>query len=179
MKDWISTYTGRRVFPLNMKQEDLCIEDIVHALANKCRYTGHCNVFYSVAQHCVLMSEFDLPGPPIWRLLHDAAEAYLPDVAHPIKHCFPNLIAAENHILELVQKAFQITVSFDSVSSDIKIADKAMMVWEGKNIMPIDVEANWGFEFTPNLSQYIFSAWRPEIAKSRFKQAVQKLLIRG
>jgi len=83
---WIQTYTGRRFFPLKPDSSDVCIEDIAHALALKCRYTGHCKEFFSIAQHSVMVSrmvpEVDAP----WGLLHDAGEAYLPDVARPIKH---------------------------------------------------------------------------------------------
>lgn len=38
--DWIQTYTGRQFWPMNPRQEDVCIEDIAHALSMLCRYNG-------------------------------------------------------------------------------------------------------------------------------------------
>lgn len=81
----IQTYTGKLVNPLALKLEDISIEDIAHSLALKCRFGGHTTRFLSVAEHSVNVSklvswEYALPA-----LLHDASEAYLPDIASPLK----------------------------------------------------------------------------------------------
>lgn len=64
--------------------------DLAHALGFKCRFTGHTAHFYSVAEHSVMVSDWmELEGysqgHQRWALLHDMSEAYLPDVASPIK----------------------------------------------------------------------------------------------
>lgn len=82
---WIQTFSGRAFFPLSPQSGMIRIEDIAHALALKCRFTGHTREFYSVAQHSVLVSYEVSPAAAMWGLLHDAGEAYLPDVARPIK----------------------------------------------------------------------------------------------
>lgn len=56
--DWIQTFTGRRFWPLDPRPEDVCIEDIAHALSLKCRFGGHCTRFYSVAEHSVHVSNY-------------------------------------------------------------------------------------------------------------------------
>mgnify|MGYP003332208406 CR=1 FL=1 len=96
--DYFQTFTGKHFCLLKPRVEDVCIEDIAHALARTCRYGGHCHVEnYSVAEHSILIAEY------IWRewtayvpkhrrflalrgLLHDAPEAYYGDIKRPIKH---------------------------------------------------------------------------------------------
>ncbi len=56
VKPWIQTYSGYKFDFVNLDTNVICIRDIVHALSNICRYTGHTNEFYSVAQHSVLAS---------------------------------------------------------------------------------------------------------------------------
>ena len=86
----IQTYTGRFVDPLDMKADDIVLEDIAHALANICRFTGHCSRFYSVAEHSLnvmnIISSMNYPRTiKLAALLHDASEAYLCDLARPLK----------------------------------------------------------------------------------------------
>jgi hypothetical protein len=87
---WIRTYTGRRFDPLNPDPKAIHMGDVAHSLSNICRYTGHTKEFYSVAQHSVLVAKIVkyLGGSPVEQfqgLLHDATEAYLNDVARPLK----------------------------------------------------------------------------------------------
>ena len=76
---------------MNLHPDDVNIVDIAHSLAMQCRFTGHTKVFYSVAQHSVLVSKLlERRGcdhaTVLWGLMHDAAEAYLVgDVATPVK----------------------------------------------------------------------------------------------
>lgn len=97
---WISTYKGHRLNPLVLTGNEVFdIEDIAHSLALQCRFTGHTATFYSVAQHSLLVSDLiyeRMRGNPEdendidWKmvlaaLLHDAEEAYLMDLARPLK----------------------------------------------------------------------------------------------
>ena len=52
----IQTYTGKRFTPDDPRPEDLDIRDFAHSLSLLCRYNGHCQVFYSVADHSVRVS---------------------------------------------------------------------------------------------------------------------------
>lgn len=105
----IQTYTGKKFWPFNPDPADICIEDIAHALSLKCRFGGHSKFHYSVAYHSLLASEMAektidimnlsfeglLPlssrSTSICALLHDAAEAYMPDFAAPVKDLFRHI----------------------------------------------------------------------------------------
>jgi len=106
---FIQTVSGRRVNPFALAPADIEIGDIAQALANQCRFGGHCRSFYSVAQHSCLVADLiragkDCPTSVLWALLHDAPEAYLSDIPHPLKHFseFGRLYREAEHKLQAV-----------------------------------------------------------------------------
>ena len=105
---WIQTFTGKAFYPLDPRSEDINIEDIAHALSMKCRYAGHCNRFFSVGQHSYYMSNYSTPEDALWALLHDASEAYLPDVPRPIKASLAGFKAIETVILRCIATRFEL-----------------------------------------------------------------------
>jgi len=82
---WIPVHSRGRFRPFQPRAGDVRITDIAHALSQKCRFTGHTDAFWSVGQHSLEVARLLPPRHRIWGLLHDAAEAYLPDIARPIK----------------------------------------------------------------------------------------------
>lgn len=105
---WIYTNSGKKIEPLNPDSNMICIKDIAHALSNNCRYTGHSNYFYSVAQHSVIVSKLCEPKFALYGLLHDASEAYLSDIASPVKraHEFDFYKQHENRLQSVIYKKF-------------------------------------------------------------------------
>src|SRR5579859_2936777 len=83
--NWMQTYTGRQAWPIDMRPEDIDINDIAHSLSMQCRYNGHCRRFYSVAEHSYWVSKYVEPENALWGLMHDASEAYVTDVPRPLK----------------------------------------------------------------------------------------------
>lgn len=94
-KSFIETATGGRFYA---EKPEFKIEDIGFALAKLCRFNGHSQIFYSVAQHSLLVAEIMecdrvrgmADGEPLEGLLHDATEAYLSDVPAPLKQFLPD-----------------------------------------------------------------------------------------
>lgn len=85
-KHEILTYTGRWINPFDPDPVVISIEDIGHALSNQCRFTGHVRKFYSVAEHsCRVAGLLTSAENRLYGLLHDASEAYLSDIARPVK----------------------------------------------------------------------------------------------
>lgn len=104
--DWMQTYTGRQFWPLDPRPDEVCIEDIAHALSQLCRYAGHCLSFYSVAQHSVLISLHCRPEHALWGLLHDAAEAYICDLPRPVKRSIQQYKEIERDVERAVAERF-------------------------------------------------------------------------
>jgi hypothetical protein len=100
--DWMQTFTGRQFWPLDPRPDEVDILDIAHALANQCRYAGHCRRFYSVAEHCVLLARAVAPEHRLCALLHDAAEAYLVDLPRPVKRHFVSYRFAEAAVMAAI-----------------------------------------------------------------------------
>ncbi len=84
--NWIQTFCHKKFYPFNPHPDDIVIEDVAHALSMLCRFNGHVREFYSVAQHSLMVSCALPPGLHLWGLLHDASEAYIADLARPVKH---------------------------------------------------------------------------------------------
>ena len=82
---FISTYSGALFFVNEMNVKDIPILDIANALSLNCRFNGHIDRFYSVAEHCVLVSNLVSEENALYGLLHDYAEAFVSDVPRPFK----------------------------------------------------------------------------------------------
>lgn len=44
----MNVFSGHRMYPLHIKEDDIHLEDIAHALSLICRGNGHIKYFYSV-----------------------------------------------------------------------------------------------------------------------------------
>ena len=136
-KPCMLTFTGKVINPLELTVDDICIEDIAHALSNMCRYNGHVSKFYSVAEHCIIMAATDeFPGWAPWKLLHDASEAYIPDVCAGFKDYLKDFEEIENRILKVIAEKFGLPELEGDMLAEVKIGDKEMIYWEAKELMP-------------------------------------------
>ena len=137
---YIQTVSGRWVNPFDPDPEQLDAGDIARALANQCRFGGHCRVFYSVAQHSVIISRLvEERGGDVEdafaALMHDATEAYLGDMPHPLKHRSPLGAAfkdAEDHLEQALRERFSIKPDVP----EIKRADRALLATERGSSAP-------------------------------------------
>ena len=184
MAKWTQTYTGRCVDPLEVDPREVRLADIAHALAMKCRFGGHCQQFYSVAEHRVRVSVLLQQVYPhsikllLLGLLHDAAETYLPDIVAPIKarmHTGTSIgikafKEAEDRALMKIFAGLGLNWAGDfggdsKTQKTIKHADLTMLATEGRDLMG-ECEAEWASLPAPDPVCIAPMTWRE--ARSAF-----------
>jgi hypothetical protein len=172
---WFQTFTGKEFYIEDPRTEDICIEDIAHALAFTCRFNGHSLKFYSVAQHSVLVS-LVLPEELAFAgLLHDAAEAYAGDVVSPLK---PSLGVVYAEIEQRLTIAIGQRFSVDPADFDhalVKQADMRALAAEARDIMAPPPRA-WVLTEAP-LSTHIVPVG-PEEAEQMFLRRFHEIQLR-
>ena len=135
-KNCIRTFTGLYINVFEPTPEMICIEDIAHSLSMQPRFGGHLSEFYSVAQHCVLMTELVREmyhdKHMLATLLHDASEAYILDIPRPIKNRLTDYKNVETRLMSLI--AFKFAFKFPLYGL-IKKADEVMLEWELNSLM--------------------------------------------
>ena len=132
--DWISTFSGRRVYPLDPRPDEIAVEDIAHALSLVCRFTGHVRELFTVGQHSLLVSLRCPPEHALWGLLHDASEAYLADVARPVKRDprFGFYREAEHRMMAAICERFDSPMV---EPSSVREADVRMLQTEKRDLL--------------------------------------------
>ncbi len=100
--DWMQTCSGLKIWPMDPRPEEICLNDIAHALSMICRFSGHTKKFYSVAEHSVFVSHHVKSENAIYGLLHDSSEAYISDIIRPVKVFVPEYKKIENRATYLL-----------------------------------------------------------------------------
>lgn len=106
-KNSILTVSGVEVNVFKPTPDMFHIEDIASGLSKICRFTGQIPKFYSVAQHSVLCSRAVYREYKLAALLHDASEAYIQDIASPIKQNLPDYLQLEDLVMRWIAERFQ------------------------------------------------------------------------
>jgi len=163
----IHTYSGGWITPLSPEPEMIKIEDIAHSLSNQCRFTGHTREFYSVGEHSIHCSDIvvdlhDLVGGDVIQelnqlrlaaLLHDAAEAYLADLARPIKKA-PGLgeiyLKVEGALEQVICEKYGLP--FPVLDGVIKEADEVMLGNEIHQLFGEEFSGRW---HKPEIEVYV------------------------
>ena len=160
---WFQTASGRVFYPYDPKVSEIFLSDIARALAMQCRFNGHCEAFYSIAEHSRWISlrlapveELDAleratsatgvsaykyqVGLGLYGLLHDAAEAYVGDMVSPVKARLSAYRAVEDRVQAAIAARFGFA-SYEasgSVHLDcypiLKEADRRMLLTEKRDL---------------------------------------------
>lgn len=171
----IQTYSGMSFDLFNPDPHRISIDDIAHALSNLCRFTGHSEKFYSIAEHSVhvaslLPSYLNLEG-----LLHDAAEAYVGDLSTPLKHSvFLDGYRSVEGLMEVaIEDAFGLGELHSSI---IKRADRQMLVVEANALLRKPLIPEWSklLEEIGEAPKVKIHCWSPRKAEKKFLEAYYK-----
>lgn len=191
---FLQTHSGRQfdfTLAADRLAERVALSDIVHALANICRFGGHIDRHYSVAAHSLLVTalvkqcldQLDYTDlPPTIRsvllqqaLLHDAAEAYVGDMPAPLKKLssLEGYVRLEQHVL----KAIGIHFALDLTSKPwiVEEADRMALVLERRALLSVQrddwgepsVKALWPFDIVSVIFERHVHLADPEAAMMR------------
>jgi len=174
---YIQTLSGRRVNPFDASPGDIDPADIATALSNLCRFGGHSSAFYSVAQHSAIVADLlerdgAAPDELMAALLHDAAEAYLGDLPHPIKHrseLGAHFKAAEKELEQVIQRRFELP----DAAGRIKAIDRALLATERRRFSR--VAWNWPELEGVEALDIEIEPWAPERAAREFLERYERI----
>jgi hypothetical protein len=160
---WLATNAGNIMDLLQPNVEEITIEDIANNLGKICRFNGQLKQWYSVAEHCVKVSQMVPERYKLQALLHDAAEAYVCDVPTPLKRL---LGEKYTEIEERVARAIGVKFGVELVDLPkvVKDADRALVVSERNALQ--DKPQTWGDEYEATLIYPFFgrACTTPEMA---------------
>lgn len=179
----MATNSGRFIDFDKLDPASFVIEDIAHSLSHQCRWAGHCNHHYSVAQHLVACSLQASDEAATYReslvhgfdaLMHDAAEAYVQDISRGLKH-LPELDGyrdVENRMLEVLALKY----GFNPVKAPwLALIDDRMARTEARDLFPQALKV-MSREFN-DLQPYrgVIVRWFPNEAKESFLSRFRNL----
>lgn len=177
----ICLHSGLAVNPLDLQVDDIIPEDIAHNLSNQCRFSGSTRVHYSVAEHCVRVTRWvkEKGGSwedEQWALLHDAAEAYLQDVARPLKNdpYFGKAYrGAEDRAMKVICERFGLPPKIPAIVSD---GDVALFAAERRDLMPYNkIWKMWKAPNSLDVPSAEVKPWTPLKAKNEFLSHFHRL----
>ena len=192
---WIRTVSAKKFYPMAPHLNQYDIADIAHATAHVNRYNGHMDHAYSVGQHSVLVAEQVLKmidadaefmreaglefASDEWMmaraaiglqaLLHDATEAYMPDMPSPIKLCLPDFMEMEEKIKVSIMQAFDLPEEFAPIIEEV---DKGI---RGSEIKWLFTNLKGDNVWAEDIYEIVITPWPVAYTKQRFLDMFNKL----
>lgn len=175
------TYSGKKFTPYNPKEEQICIEDIAHALSFICRFSGHTKNFYSVGLHSLYVAEeLKLRGYPnkmqLFGLLHDASESYINDIVKPFKNYLGEYLKIEKVIQSTIEKKLILNKGFLPIDSKekevIQKIDTEMCYIEAKHLLK---NSSW-VPYYPDIKIEFSNDYTMEEVENLFIKKYKKLI---
>ncbi len=174
---WIVTRSGRKIWPFDPDPADILIEDIAYHLAGIYRFSGSSRI--TVAQHSYYVSTCVPMAWSLAGLLHDSAEAYLGDVASPVKELpeYQEYRLAESRMMAVIASKFKFVWPLPErvVQADRKVA--------ASELQTMTAEQRAGYLDCPKMKATSpvpglrIPTWTPEEAEQAFLRKFKFLTI--
>ncbi|MFK0338748.1 hypothetical protein ACIQT7_15885 [Agrobacterium deltaense] len=163
----------------NPEGSELTIEDVAYGLAFQSRFTGQCvsrrtgkRVYYSVAQHCIIMAGYAEPGHKMAALMHEVGEATCNDMSSPLKSKCPDYKAIEKRCEAAGLSRFGISVPAPAYIKDL---DLRMLATEQRDLTPSNSETWETVGGHPPFEAEIFPWEEPHVAAEAFLETYYAL----
>jgi len=172
MKPTILTVEGTYFDFTDPDSAQITIRSIAHALAFICRFGGQCPRFYSVAQHCVMLSYIVPEEYAFEGLMHEAGEPFCGDMPSPLKMLLPEYKIIEKRVEASVLKRFGIV----AMPPCIKTADIVMLATEQRDLMPVHETHDWSLTHGIEPLNKKIRPWPAWYARWRFLRRYKELI---
>lgn len=169
--NWMQTFTGRVFYPTDPRATEIDPIDIAHSLSLQCRYGGHVDRFYSVAEHCVLMSEWVDPENALYALLHDATEAYVSDVPRPLKGHLAEYKEIEDRVWDQIARYFDVDLT---IPEQVWEADNRILLTERATLLS-KTRHKWYQDGRIEPLPVTVEGWMPKKAERRYLDRLYEL----
>jgi len=153
---YIATWKGDRIDLLDPDPALVTLEEIAEGLSREGRFHNKTAVPYTVAQHCLEVSNLCPTWEgKIWGLLHDASDAYHRDLAsmlknHPAIQGFWK--AMELRWLQMFAEKFHLDLP---MPPEVKHADRVMLCVERRLLLPDTQAVAEQFKFNEENLGYV------------------------
>lgn len=166
--------SGIFFYPEDPDWKEMHIEDVAHKLAFQCRYGGATSKYYSIAEHCVILSKLIQGDRRTKRnmLMHDLAEYAIQDFMRPLKQlCQPWYRELEDKIESQGAIAFQVDFP---MRREVALLDLRICVDEKVALINPQDAMNEIEKMGP-IGGIDFHCWDPYEARSQFMKQWEKV----
>lgn len=133
------TYTGKLIDYDNITKDDICLEDIAHALVKINRFNGHSSRAYTVAEHSIRCLQMAIilgytNRQKLLVFIHDFTEAYVGDCPAPLKRKLNRFVEIEADVERAIYEHFNIEPPTEEEYRLIKKIDLTMLAIEMRDL---------------------------------------------